>query len=41
MYYTLECHKVLVQRHIEKRYFEGGSVDGRKGDVKFVLEERR
>jgi hypothetical protein len=23
-----------------KIYFEGGSVDGRKGNVKFVLEER-
>jgi len=30
----------LVQRRIEKRYFEAGSVDCRKGNVKSVLEER-
>lgn len=33
---------MLVQRRIEKRYvyFEGGSVDSRKDNVKFVCEER-
>jgi hypothetical protein len=40
MCYGLERHEVLVQRRTEKRYFEGGSVDGRKGNVKFILEER-
>jgi len=40
MYYALECHEVLIQRCIEKRYFEGGSVDFRKGKVKFALEDR-
>jgi hypothetical protein len=40
MYYVLECHAVLVQTRIEKRYFEGGSVDGGKCNVKFVPEER-
>jgi len=39
MCYGLQYHEVLVQRRIEKRYFEGGSVDVRMGNLNLFLKK--